>query len=504
MMMRVLSNSNSTRLVHFFKWMCFVLFILAMGGLCVLITWKAFLILLMVVVILAAVFLKYERCLYVLIILVPIASEAVGFEIKSIYNFILGLRPINLVSLAYPFIILFYLGFLIRKWAKVKEDFIKNPLRWIIRMFFLYASLTLIWSPNISHSLFQLFLLGTNLMLFDILIHAVINEKTHKKVMWVWIAWGGLQGLIAIILYFLPPKLLMFEREIIEGVNLSIFIPAGGYQEHRFIRRGAVFTTPLETALIMNMVFSVASGLFLTEVGKMKRGLLVAIMVLVITVVLLTMSRQGLLSLIIMGFSLLLFFERLRRRFFVVFSIFLIVIVLLFQIQHGLLNVLFKHTYLPPRLIVESIETEGGAVKIKESSKARLMLWKKGFDKLQETILMGAGIGNFKYYFKAPHAHNIYFSFLFDFGLMGLGIILFIFIILLQNFLKIFRYPSSYLQILAISFFGGMIAVGTHGMVDFEYNRPILWLYLGMTFATFNLVKREPQNRSMPSNKPVD
>jgi hypothetical protein len=44
---------------------------------------------------------------------------------------------------------------------------------------------------------------------------------------------------------------------------------------------------------------------------------------------------------------------------------------------------------------------------------------------------------------------------------------------------------------MCVIFLGGLIAMGVHGLVDFEYNTPLIWLYLGMAVATLNLTTYE-------------
>jgi O-antigen ligase len=381
---------------------------------------------------------------------------------------------------------------MLNRWAKIEKTTQKNPLRGIQWIFFAYALLTLFWCPNKGHGLFQLMVLLANFMLYTIVLYSITDEKTHRNIMWWWVIWGTIQSLAVYSFYFFHSLDLFYIGKVVEGINLSIFVPTGHYMGSRVIRRGEAFATPLETVLIMNLVFSIALGLFLTESRKWKRYLLIGIMIQIISIVLLTMSRAGLFSFFVMGFTMFLLIRRLRERFVAGFSLFLLILVTVFVIQHSLLNLLFKYTFIPPRIGLGYVTKSTGTM-MPAFAGQRVRFWKWGYNILQESSFLGGGIGSYKYFTRAPHAHSLYLSFLFDFGWVGFILILSIMIVLLRRFLKWIKFQSSYLQCLAASFFGGMIAMGVHGAVDFEYNRPIPWLYIGMATATLNLLEREEQ-----------
>ncbi len=42
-----------------------------------------------------------------------------------------------------------------------------------------------------------------------------------------------------------------------------------------------------------------------------------------------------------------------------------------------------------------------------------------------------------------------------------------------------------------IAFCGGLIAIGVHGLVDFHYNYPVIWIYAGLGMAILRLAKQE-------------
>lgn len=100
------------------------------------------------------------------------------------------------------------------------------------------------------------------------------------------------------------------------------------------------------------------------------------------------------------------------------------------------------------------------------------------------------GIRTISSYVK-DHGHSIYFSTVFDFGILGLLVLITTVIILARLFLTSIWFQLSYLQIMGVALLGGLINIGTHGLVDFEYNNPLIWIYLGLTFCTINLIRWE-------------
>ncbi|MEK7224280.1 MAG: M28 family peptidase [Bacteroidota bacterium] len=115
---------------------------------------------------------------------------------------------------------------------------------------------------------------------------------------------------------------------------------------------------------------------------------------------------------------------------------------------------------------------------------------------LQGNLLKGMGIGTSKTYLDAPnggcpHAHSIYFSTLFDLGLIGTAIVSLAFFVFLRDFLKMVKFQQTNLQLMFLCCCGGLVATLTHGTIDFEYNTPEIWFFFGLTVATLNLAKQE-------------
>lgn len=480
------------------KWLFIIVSLLIVGSLCAFTPGYILLPLLAYLMVLASLVVKFELGVFIMVFVVLFDPKyTLGICIKSDWNYIINDGYVNNLAIYQPIIIVSFLGFLLVKASKIKEDSINNPLSFQLWTLLAYLLITLSWSYNIGNSLFQLLTLSTNLMIYILIINTIKNDKIHKRIIWCLLSAAVFYSLIVILLYFLPDKKIILDYEITKDILINTNLLGGVLQPDGFIRRGNSLTTPHQTALFMNMVFPLALGLFLMEKSKFKKTLLLFILVLVAAINLVTMTKAALGSLLLMGTFLLAALQRLKKHFIILFFVFIIGVFMILFVESKILKAVASKdlSVSSVRVFTElsQVSNTGGSL---SSSTPHFMiqrskLWKKGFKKLMRTYLAGVGVGNFKYYTRAPHAHSIYFSFLFDFGLIGLGVLLSIIIILCKRFLYMLKFQDTYLQIMCVAFFGGLIAMGIHGLVDFEYNTPVIWLYLGMAVATLNLARQE-------------
>jgi len=476
-------------LLHIVKSLLLISSFLVISCLCVFMPWYYLFALLLFIIIVVILFARFQYVVYLLFFLVPVSSRTVGVAVHSSWNFIVADRYIDQISISFPFIIVSFLGLILAKWAKTRTFFL-NPLKFPLYILFIYAILTLLWAPNFGHSLFQLIILAFNLALCALTFNAISDERSHRKIMWCWLIAGLFQSGIEISLYFIEANtFLFFNYELFEDLFLNLNVLSGGVTGTGYIKRGNVLTNPNESALIFNLYIPVAVGLLLAEKDGFKKGVLIATIIILIASNLLTMSRAGLGSLLMMVFFLFVTQRKLRKHFFALSIVFIAIVIIIPQIELRILTSAFLRHDIPSRWEKSLQDTKeyAGIPGLKD----RVKWWKGSYDKLRSVSFLGVGVGNVKYYLKIPHPHSIYFSFLFDFGFIGVGALLAIIIILGRRFFAIFKHQYSYFQTMCISFFAGFIAIGLHGLVDFEYNTPFIWLYLGMSVATLNLAQTE-------------
>lgn len=475
-----------------------LLFMIVMALIYVFIPWYSALLCWIALLITVICILKPEWGLYLLILLVPITTFSAFVAIKNNWNFIIGNNYIDLIPIYLPVIAFSYIGFIFSKWGKIRSYQVGNPIRIPLAILLLYSALTIFWSENVGHCIFQCLVLLMNIILFLLIISLISDEETHKKVMWLWLISISLQAVISIVLFF--GDTIIFTHNISPDLRFGFSVYGGFEQESGWPQVAAGLQDHHETALILNMVLPVAIGLFLTSKKRLIKVALIVIMIFIIFVTLRTESRAGFIALFVMVFSLFLTIKRFRRHFLLLCIFFSLFVVGTYILQDIAINLAIKKEITPRILFLGSKVVETGDFidpGLSKEKLGRIKLWKGSFNKYKESWIQGFGVGNLKYYLDAPHAHSIYFSLLFDFGLIGVFCLLLISLRLTRIFLSSLRYQGSYLQIMSIAFFGGFIAVAIHGLVDFEYNTTSIWIFFGLLVGTFNLLNKEIQGYSL-------
>lgn len=486
--------------LHAALWSAFTLLSLVVCGLSIDAPWYLLYPGVIGVILCAILLVKYEFGVYLLPFTIPITGGNIGFLLsRYISSQYFPLNYGDRIGITTIIVIFPFIGYTLAKWSKVKEFNFENPFKFPLLIFLFYASLTAFYGMFMAHSLISLFILLMNILMFSLVVGVVEDERMHRKLMWCFLISGAAHGITVIGFYFLRQHFsYLLHYDIVKGISFIIELQ-GGYQafETPMPRRGSTFTYPHETAMIMNIIFAIAIGLFITEKSRRRKALILAIIPILIAVNLLAMSRAGVGSMLIMVFFMAFAIERLRRHFIAITSAFLIVMGSIFfaetMIQNWALN-----TSITPRILVEGLKFEEGGQNL---SPARARLWKSSYAEFKHKKLTGVGIGNLTYILKIPHAHSIYFSVLFDFGLIGFAILAAMMLILLKRFWDFFMHygQDTYSKIMTISMAGALIAIGVHGFVDFEYNRLIIWLVIAATIVTLNLAKRDYLSKAAPN-----
>ena len=121
----------------------------------------------------------------------------------------------------------------------------------------------------------------------------------------------------------------------------------------------------------------------------------------------------------------------------------------------------------------------------------RVDLWTRYWNKLASgSLLEGLGAGGLIYDAHVPHAHSIFFSVLFDFGLAGFSLMLVGLVILTARFVRLHRRQETYPQVLFVALCGGLVTMAVQGLFDSSYLMPVIPLFLGLTSAAYALAQR--------------
>ena len=415
---------------------------------------------------------KFKWGIYILAFTVPYAADHAGFHIKSKWSIVVA----DIIP-AFPIISLItLLGFALHRVAGLHKWRVKDPVNTLLFLLVCWASITLFWPYDFKHNAFQFFILFNNFLLFYLLLNSVDNKKYYNRLMWCWISFGAAVAIFTFISAMLDGKKI-YTIGILKWLTFKLYLLAPP------IRAESVANTN-ETALILNLTICIAIGMVLTVNSLTKKIVLSAIVVFMMFAHILTLSKGGLMGMLAMFYFLLLFVQRFRKNFFRNFVLIHLIIISLLVLQ-----VVITRESKSPRIVSASQAA---------SLQSRVdVLYKPGMKKLlQGNLLKGMGAGTSKAYLDAPnggcpHAHSIYFSTLFDLGLIGIAIVSLAFFVFLRDFLKMVKFQQTNLQLMFLCCCGGLVATLTHGTIDFEYNTPEIWFFFGLTVATLNLAKQE-------------
>lgn len=473
-------------------------FIILLSLVCIELPWFYALLLNISLALAGLILLKPVNGMYLLLFTVPITSFVCYGAVQADWNFITGMSFIDSVPIYWPLILFTWLGFVMNTWTGNLPGSGMNPLRIPLLILIIYAGSTVFWSASQSHSFFQFITLLFNVLLFSLIVSLIRDTVILKKVLWLWTFSIGFQAIFAILSFFFDSELLSKEilSNFIVGFNFfgSFLQPSGwpqvasGLQDHH------------ETSLLMNMTAPVALGLLLTCTSRSKKYLLFFLLFLMVFITLRTESRSGFGALLIVGAALFLLLRKLRKKLIRLLIFFGISIIVIYTAQQIAVSLIIQKNFTPRlfSLGLKVIET-GDAIDpgLENKEHSRKKLWANSFRKYSEVFIQGLGVGNLKKEMAAPHAHSIYFSFWFDFGLVGIFFLLWLALFLIKYLIPSLREQKTQIQIIASSMTGGILAICIQGLVDFEYNTTTIWLYLAMTTAAVNLAEIERQNKTI-------
>ncbi|MBF0516969.1 MAG: O-antigen ligase family protein [Nitrospirae bacterium] len=429
---------------------------------------------------------------YLLIFLVPISRDSLYFVFTGEWNFKVSDAYINLLPVFTPVFLFTCVGFLLHKGASLWQSDDKSTVNLLLISIAVYAAFTLFWTENIQHSMFQYYYLVTNIMLLVIIVSAVTTDQTHRMIMWAVVFSCLFEAVMSYYFRFIDTSI--FEHEFFESIAIGgrnygglLSVDGSPVQAHGLQEAH-------ETSMLMNIFMGVSAGLFLTESGLKKRIFLVCCFILGLSVLIGTESRAGAASFILMGMFFLFFHNKTSRYFVTSAAIFLSALLVFYVVQQKIFSVLAGKEDTIMRLLmlgekaVDTGDVLDPGLTVKEGAgPGRRTIWGVGFTGLTGKWPFGVGIGNYKYFSRSPHAHSVPFSFLFDFGLIGLSLFLSIVFVTAKSYIKLIRSQQTYIQIMSLCIMSTLMAIVFQGCFDFDYTYPLFWLFGGILFSTLRL-----------------
>lgn len=421
-------------------------------------------------------FIQYKIGIYLLIPLITVVWNFAGVyvDIADIPSHIFELR--YAIPLYTPLYFFMMATFIVRKCADLEPKLeTKNPLTIPILLLFFYITSNIIISPTTYHFI-NWFFLCLNISVYYFIINIVKNEAFHRRLMWFWVLSGFLVTVLVIIKVLINPDPSIKYRylyRLTDNINLICIYP-------NWYERGHSTGSPAYTSLLLNMTSSIVLGLFIYETNRYVKILLFILLGFYMFANVLTMAKAGIVSMWIMMHFFILCSSALRKKIIrnAVFLNFMIIVFIL-------LSFLFTKEQ---RIFNTHGKSIGG----------RFDIWESGFAAMEKKslILSGLGLGGYEDATIYPHAHNIYLSFFFDFGIIGVVCIVLIMLVLFREFFlnesrRILLSQKNYYEIMSLAFLSGIIAVGLHGIMEYSYLHTIIWLFLGFAISTLQLSRLE-------------
>jgi len=416
--------------------------------------------------------------------MVPILSNYVGLYLVPTG---IGAKSTKTIPMFTIFLILGTIGLVIKKSARLHKSI---PLisSWAIptSILIVYTYISLLqWAPYVEFGQVTLLIIIINFILYYYFVKIVADESMHKRLMVCWVCVGAITAILTMLsLYNIPTK--MFYSQRISDSIVFIY-----NNMTKVLYRGHAYGHPNIASAILNMTTCVTIGLLLTEKTRWKVILLWGALTVIVFGNFLTLSKAGLGSLIAMLVFLIIMSSRLRKRLFINLVMMIVGVSLVFLTSF----VYYQNTISrnrPFRLFTLSTPSSDEVTSLRH----RIEMWEAGWAQMdrRKLIFLGLGPGGFEKTTHYPHSHNLYFSFFFDLGVAGIIFELIILVALVKyiwNFLrKYYAEQNSYLEIMSLSFIGGLLALAIHSTVDQYYYKSVIWLFVALAIITFSLTKK--------------
>jgi len=375
--------------------------------------------------------------------------------------------------------------------SQEKVRFIRSPLDFPVFSFIVICILSLLWSNSFFVSLKELPLFLAGPLLYFIIINNISDERQINRILNVLIIIGGLFGIYGIFQY--------------NGIDFYFWIRNIG--RHKVF---GLFGNVNYFAEYLIVPLPIAVSLFFASKKKLKKTLLLIGILAMGGSLILTFTRSSYLSLTIsLIFMFFLFLtsrgkniiKKNKKIFIIIILAVVITITFLFVIPTPLNKSGTVISKIKERASITQLKTDF-------SSGRRIAIWKFTGMIIKDHLLLGSGIGTFKYntlnyqakffnqgqnrsiypYGIAEKAHNEYLQLWAEIGIIGLGIFIWLIVSYFNYGLKLLKKTKdNHKQGIIIGLMGSIVAVLIDSIFGFPLHLPatliLLWLSLGLTIV---------------------
>ena len=387
--------------------------------------------------------------------------------------------------------------------SKEELKFNLNPLNFPILSFIAICVLSLIWSKSFFISLKELPLFLAGPLLYFIIVNNVSSQVQVNRILAITLIIGGLFGIYGILQY--------------QGIDFSFW--TGNIGRHNVF---GLFGNVNYFAEYLIIPLPIAVSLFFAPQNKLKKILLLIGIIAMGTSLTLTFTRGSYLgfgaSLIFMSFLFLISrsknFVKDNKKIFIIILVAICIITFLFVVPTPLNKsgtVIYK---IKSRVSISQLTQD-------YSIKRRIATWKLSILMIKDHLLLGSGIGTYKYntlkyqaeffeqgenrslypYGFADKAHNEYLQLWAEMGIIGLGIFVWLIISYFNFGFKLLkRIKDNYKQGIIIGLMGGILAVLVDSIFGFPLHLAstvvLFWIAIGLTRVCLLYTSPSPRDRS--------
>ena len=439
------------------------------GLLCLILPWPVVCVLVVLASIVAAVFGARGWALCVLMLCVTqIGQKDPAFQVT-------GLNANIPVILVIPLLI----GPLLLVVRQVRHrDRTAQSKNLLIPIAFLvtYSCLTVFWNrDNVDQNLMYTFLLAANALTLLAAFEFADSPRMCRMIFWCLAA----SGLLLCVQVLLSPyiALKLSPVTITEGLSMDFSrkMDAGS-------RCSGIYLDPLQTSATLGCLAMVVFALLTMQKKFPGRVLLLALFILYVYAMGLTLSRVGAWGLFLMLNLFLIFTHRTKLGLALRMGAFnVLILALLFTASYVNENIMFPQLNASDRgirVLTMDNDVTGGSLD------NRLILWRAGFEELgnQSQEIIGLGAGGYLLHVQRLHAHNLYLGLLFDYGLIGVAFIVWLFVKLASAFFSGWGLRGEDRLIYAA---GAALVLGIAFMslTFLSHYFPFVWAMLGVGYA---------------------
>ena len=415
---------------------------------------------------------KPEYALYTLVFLI-IPGPALSFTLSQVT-----------LKISHLLVFVALSSWVIARLAKTRPHFQGSGCNQPLLILWAWAMLSLAWSHNRLMGIEDLLKLSVAVILVFLITNCIRSQKTLRFALAVFIFVALIDATIALVYpysdFFIIKRWSFLESLVVtfkfwpkhEGMG------AAGRCMGFFTAHGTAVT--LSFALTFCIMFSLVSQ------SKIKRMILFGFALFLFVVIIGTLTKSMVISLLISTGYVVFHLKPFRQRFFT--SLFVVFVLIIASFLLTRIQDIEKSAYI----VRENLKLQSEE-QAETSMSGRLDTAKIGIEKLWETGGLGTGIGGFLHYTSVVKMDGSHPSIMWDLGFVGIAV----WIWLLSGAYRLFvmaikNSHDEYYRRMLIIYVGGYVNVLISWFVTFAYADIYIWFYLGIGFALVHLSQTEP------------